>query len=67
MSATIERPTSDTVVAAPPQGGSLSPETLETLESIVVAETHRAARVGDIAERAAAMAAELNSAVEREL
>ena len=40
---------------------------VETLESIVVAETHRAARVGDIAESAAALAAELNSAVEREL
>jgi pyruvate dehydrogenase E1 component len=34
MSATIERPTSGTSLAAPPEGGSLSPETLETLESI---------------------------------
>jgi pyruvate dehydrogenase E1 component len=34
MSATIERPPSGTSLAAPPQGGSLSPEMLETLESI---------------------------------
>ena len=40
---------------------------VETLESIVVAEKHRAARMGDVSERAAAMAAELNRAVEREL
>ena len=40
---------------------------VETLQSIVIAEGHRAARMGDVAERAAAMAAELNSAVDKEL
>ena len=34
MSATIERPPSGTSLASPPEGGSLSPETLQTLESI---------------------------------
>src|SRR5687768_14392594 len=34
MSATIERPPSGTSLAAPPEGGALSPETLQTLESI---------------------------------
>jgi guanylate kinase len=40
---------------------------VETLRSIVVGEAHRASRMGDVAERAAAMAAELNDVVEREL
>lgn len=34
MSTTIERPTNDPLHAAPPEGGSLDPETLATLESI---------------------------------
>jgi guanylate kinase len=32
---------------------------LKTLESIIVAETHRASRLGDVDKAAAAMAAEL--------
>ena len=34
MSATIERPASDAMVASPPDQGGLTPETLATLESI---------------------------------
>ncbi len=38
---------------------------LQTLESIIVAETHRASRMGDVDKAAAAMAAELNGIVQR--
>ena len=34
MSATIERPAGDAMVASPPDQGGLTPETLATLESI---------------------------------
>jgi hypothetical protein len=37
---------------------------IDTLECIIVAETHRAERMGDVDSTAAAMAAELNDIVE---
>jgi guanylate kinase len=39
-------------------------DAIRTLESIIVAETHRASRLGDVEETAAAMAAELNGIVQ---
>jgi guanylate kinase len=38
---------------------------LQTLEAIILAETHRASRLGDVDKAAAAMAAELNGIVQR--